>query len=72
MGEGMKICPQCQVSIFTTSEFEEHVATHFGRICPICKYQVDDEMIQHNFEQHVNMCCEKAAKLMQEEEGANQ
>ena len=58
MGEGMKICPHCQASIFALSGFEEHVATHFGRICPICKSQADNDMSPEDFERHVNRCCE--------------
>lgn len=62
IGEGMKICPVCEMHINTAegldSEFAEHVVGHFGRLCPICKYQADDSMPLEDFKEHVNTCCD--------------
>ena len=59
LGEEMRICPRCNdtfASDVSDSDFSEHIASHFGRVCPVCKKITDDEMTQEMFEHHVNMC----------------
>ncbi|XP_067687807.1 tax1-binding protein 1 homolog [Haliotis asinina] len=57
-GETRK-CPQCS-EVFPAElmeeDFMEHVFSHMGRICPVCKKQVDDTMDGSAFEYHVHCC----------------
>ncbi|XP_071103983.1 tax1-binding protein 1 homolog isoform X1 [Haliotis cracherodii] len=57
-GETRK-CPQCS-EVFPAElreeDFMEHVLGHMGRICPVCKKQVDDNMDGSTFEYHVHCC----------------
>lgn len=58
-GEEMRICPQCDETFaldISEIDFSEHIVSHFGRVCPVCKKITDDEVSQELFEQHVNMC----------------
>ncbi|XP_070174992.1 tax1-binding protein 1 homolog B-like isoform X2 [Littorina saxatilis] len=69
IGEGMNICPQCEASGLASGAFNEHVAEHLGRICPVCKNLADDSMSQQDYEQHVNRCCEATVER-EEEDGS--
>ncbi|XP_041372370.1 tax1-binding protein 1 homolog [Gigantopelta aegis] len=59
-GDVIKKCPICETFFESESmDFGLHYMEHFGRICPMCRYQADDTVSKEDFEYHVNCCIEK-------------
>ncbi|XP_076456207.1 uncharacterized protein LOC143290551 [Babylonia areolata] len=58
--EGM-VCPFCHHTVMASNEFKEHMATHLGRMCPVCCRQADDNVSPDQLQQHVNRCLDKGS-----------
>ncbi|KAJ8306808.1 hypothetical protein KUTeg_014892 [Tegillarca granosa] len=56
IGEAMKVCPVCNNSFSSDIDdgnFEAHILSHVGRICPIC-HQLVEDVSDNDFTDHVN------------------